>query len=142
MSITSANAIIMLTIANLFDVPQQIQGFASDDVFSTDAIAPAETMMGVDGLLSGGYVNVPVVQGFSLQADSPSIDFFDAWYAAQRAQNDTYVANGIITLSSLGRKWSMTKGYLTNYPMLPDAKKLLQPRKFSITWERVDPAIS
>lgn len=139
-SITSANAIIMLTVAGLFDAPQQIQGFAADDVFSTDAVVPGETMMGVDGRLSGGHVNNPVMQSYALQADSPSVDFFDAWFNAQKALGDTYVANGVITLPSLGTKWSMTRGFLTNYPFMPDAKKLLQPRRFQITWERVDPA--
>ena len=53
-TITGASAVIMLSVPGLFSTPQQLQGFATDDIFDTAAIASAETLMGVDGNLSGG----------------------------------------------------------------------------------------
>lgn len=140
-SLTSANAVVMLWIPGIFPAPVPIQGFAADDVFDTDTIESAETLMGVDGILSAGFVFVPVNQNYALQADSPSISFFDLWWTTQQQTRDIYRANGLISLRALGKKWTMSRGVLTNYKPLPDAKKLLQPQKFRITWESSFPAI-
>lgn len=140
-SITSANAVVMITIPGIFPAPVQLKGFAADDVYDTDSIESAETAMGVDGILSAGFVFVPVNQSYALQADSPSIAFFDAWWAAQQQTRDIYRANGLIMLRAVGKKWTMSRGVLTNYKPLPDAKKLLQPQKFKITWESSFPSI-
>lgn len=137
--LTAANCIYMLSITGLFPAPQQLQGFAADDVFSTDAIAASETIMGVDGKLSGGYINVEQPQSISLQADSPSIFIFDQWYLNQKFGNKIFTANGVVILPGLGSKWTLTKGFLKTYPPIPDTKKLLGPRRFGITWESIVP---
>lgn len=136
-SLTSANAVLMLSITGLFPIPQQLQGFATDDVTDLADIAPAEGQMGVDGKLSAGFVHVPIVQGIMLQADSDSNDLFDAWFAAQNAAGEVYFANGILRLASVQRSFVLTKGFLSSYKPAPDAKKVLQPRKYSITWEKM-----
>ena len=136
-TLTAANAIIMLSISGLYSVAQQLQGFAAEDVFDADAIDTAETSMGVDGRLSAGLVLNPIKQGFTLQGDSDSIDLFDNWYLAQLAVKDLYWASGSVTLKSIGRKYTMTNGVLQNYKPISDAKKILQPRKFSLVWESV-----
>jgi hypothetical protein len=140
-SITSANATFMLSITGLFPVPVKLQGFAADDIFSTDPLASVETIMGVDGLLSAGFVFVEVKQGISLQADSPSNTLFDAWHAAQQLAKDVIKADGLVLLPSITTTWTLTKGFLTTYPPIPDGGKTLKPRKFGITWESVSPAI-
>src|ERR1700676_3244997 len=139
-SITAANAVIMMALPLVFPVPQPIQGFMADDVFGTDPMHPTEVSRGVDGKLSGGYVYSEIKQTFSLQADSPSNFFFDQWFLQQVALRDTLTANAVILLTSLGSKWIMTKGFLVDYPVIPDAKKLLVGRKFAIQWESVTPA--
>lgn len=139
-SITAANAVYMLSIIPVFPVPVQLQGFGADDVFGTDPLTVAETVMGVDGLLSAGFVFNAVTQNITLQADSESNDVFDAWYAAQQVIKDTYRAQAVVMLKAINRKWTMTNGVLTTYPPLPDAKKVLQPRRFGITWESVFPS--
>ena len=136
-SITSANAVIYLSITGLFPVPQQLQGFAADDITDLGDMASAETSMGVDGKLSAGFVHVPVPQGIMLQADSASNGLFDAWFAAQQAAGEVYFANGIIRDPSVKRTYTLTNGVLTSFKPAADAKKMLQPRKYSITWESV-----
>lgn len=142
MSLSGANSIIMLGITGLYPTPQQLQGFAADNIFTAEMIKMVETLMGVDGILSGGFVNVEKKQTFELQGDSASNDIFDNWAAAQETLNDTYEANGVVTLTTLGKKWTMTTGFLTGYTYMPDVKKLIQPRKYEITWNkaRVQPA--
>lgn len=136
-SITSANAVLMLSINSLYPVPQQLQGFAADDIFDMGDMSIAETSMGVDGKLSAGFVFVPVPQSITLQADSDSNLIFDAWFAAQKAAREVYRANGIVRLSALGMSYTLTNGVLTGYKPIADAKKMLQPRKYSIVWESV-----
>lgn len=139
-SITGATATYQLSIANLFDSAQQLQGFAADDVFSTPPIQSIETLMGVDGVMSAGFVYVEIKQSISLQADSASNALFDAWYAAQQQQEDVYFANATVWLKALGSKWAMTRGVLSQYHPIPDIKKLIQPRKYEITWNSMSAA--
>jgi hypothetical protein len=139
--LTGANAVIMLSIAGLFNFPQQLQGFAADDVFDTEALESAETRMGVDGILSAGFVFVPVRQGYALQADSPSIFIFDTWWATQQTTESIFRATGTIIMPALGKQWSLTRGVLHSYIPIPTVKKLAQPQKFGIVWERVIPTI-
>lgn len=141
-NLSSANAVIILGITDLFPIAQQIQGFSADDIFSTDPIDTAELVMGVDGKLSAGYVYAMVPQSFTLQADSPSNDFFESWYGAEQVSGNKYSAFGTITLPSIGKVYTMTNGFLSSYPPIADGKKILQPRKYGITWNLITPAIS
>jgi hypothetical protein len=141
-SITAANAVYMISVTGLFSTPQQLQGFAADDVFSTENLQSAETQMGVDGRLSGGFVYKEIVQSIMLQADSDSNFIFEQWWAAQQTAAEVLTANATVILKNLNSKYTLTRGFLTGFSPLPDAKKLLQPRRFSITWNSVIPAAS
>lgn len=140
MSITSANSIYMLGVATIFATPTQLQGYAADDAFTTSALKSAETQMGVDGFLAGGFVYVPVEQEISFLASSPSCALFDQWYQAQLQAQDVYAASATIQMPSLGIKWTMSNGFLTSYTVIPDAKRVLQARKFGVTWQSAIPA--
>lgn len=140
MSITSATAQLSLGVTNVYAVPQIIQGFAVDDAFDTTALETAETMMGVDGILTGGFVFNPTEMTITLMADSPSNFFFDNWVAAQRNVRDIYTAFGSIYLTSIRTKYALINGILVTYPQMPDAKKVLQPRKYTLRWQNVLPA--
>jgi len=138
-TITAANSVYMLSIAGLFPTPQQLQGYSADDAFSTDAVEPAEVVMGVDGRMSAGYIPRETPQTISLMPDSPSDQMFDAWLSAQKLIREIYFANGLITLTSIGRTYVLTRGVLTSIPPIVSAKKVLQARTFRITWETVAP---
>lgn len=138
-SLTAANSIITLTIPGVFSTPQQLQQYSVDDVADVETLVVAETLMGVDGHLSGGYVFNKVKYMYTLQADSPSVFVFDQWKLAQDSQLDTFPANGLLVLKSLGTKWDWTRGFLTEWKPAPDVKKILQPRRFAIEWESVTP---
>lgn len=139
--ITGANATFMISVTSVFPAPVQLQGFAADDVFETDPLESVEHYMGVDGILSAGFVFVPVRMGISLQADSPSNQLFDAWWAAMQAARGVFFANGVVILPNVGQKWALAQGILQHYQPVPPVKKLLQPRKHGILWTAVSPAI-
>ena len=139
-SITAANAVVTLTIPGVYSSPQQLQGFDVDDVFDIDAVDVAETKIGVDGIMSSGYIFFITPWTVALQADSPSISLFETWLATQKAAGILYPANGLVTLQATGQKYTMTNGVLKNMKQMTPAKKVLQPRQFKIDWQRIDPA--
>ncbi len=138
--ITSANSILTLSIATLFPNPQQLQGFGVDDIYDIAQVKNVETLMGVDGLLSAGFVWKERVQTVTLQADSASNAIFDTWNAQQESNQTVYPAQGLIRLPGIATKFIQTRGFLTGYKPAPKAGRLLHPRTYEITWQRVAPA--
>lgn len=139
-TLTSANSIITLAVAGLFDAPRQLQGFSADNIFDTDAVTNAETSMGVDGKLSAGWVPNPVIMNITLQADSLSNDFMEQWYQAEQQLREKLPATGLVILSALTKKYTMTRGFLTSYPPTASAGRTLQARRYALTWEAFSPA--
>lgn len=140
MTLTNANSVLMLAVAGIFPVPQQLQGFSTDDMFSSPDVAPAEVVMGVDGKLSAGYTPYPTVMDITLQADSPSCSLFDTWKTAQDTAREVFFADMTIVLPGTGQKFAATHGALTSASPMPSGKKVLQPRKWQITFEHVTPS--
>lgn len=140
MSISGSNVVITLSIPPLFTVPQQIQGFASDDVFDIPQIKSVEALMGVDGVLSFGFVYVMIPLEVILQADSKSNSVFDTWYTSNVATQDNYVCFGLLKIPGIASKFTLTNGGLTGYKPAPGAKKLLQPRRYELTFQSIVPA--
>ncbi len=139
-TITSANAVLILTIPGVFDSGVRIQGFATDDIFGTDPIATTEARMGVDGNLAAGKIFNPVKMKLHIEANSPSVDVFEAWNAAEEQLRETISCTGTLEMPGVGKSFDLTNGYLTSFKSLPDAKKTAQPVEHEITWERVQPA--
>jgi len=139
LDLTGANASIAILVPALFSTPQVLQQFAADNVFEVPEITPTETVMGVDGVLSGGMVFVPIEQEFMLQANSPSIDLFDNWWLQQIAGQTTYPASGTTIMPGLKKMWQMVNGFLINYKPLPQVQRLAQPQRFRIRWNGVAP---
>ena len=139
-TITSANSVLMLGVANLFNIPVQIEGFAADDAFTIEDVDMAETMMGVDGKLSAGWIPMPKSMEITLQADSPSNSFFDALIAAETVAREKFQVNGTILLQGTGKLYALTTGYLKKGNVMPPAKKVLQPRKFTIEFQSISSA--
>lgn len=139
-TLTAADAVIVLNVTDLSLGPVQLQGFAADDVFDIENIKSVEAVMGVDGKLSGGFIFAEVTQGITLQADSLSNDFFDALWTQSQANRTVYYLSGVTSLPAVGTKYTHTRGLLIGWKPAPDAKKILQPRKFAIVWEKIAPS--
>lgn len=138
-TLTAANSIITLSQATLFTTPVQLQDFAADDVTSMEGARTLEHQMGVDGVLTFGFVWVERMQEISLKGSSPSNDFFDTINTQQEAAQDVYPLSGTLILPSLGRMWNLINGGLELYPPIPAVRKTVQPRRYRIVWNRVVP---
>lgn len=139
-TLTSANSTLLLAVGSVFPVAVKIQGYSTDDMSDMDAISPKEISMGIDGRLSAGFVNVPTTQNITLQADSPSIDFFESWYAYEQQTRETLFATGTMIVPGVEKAYALVRGVLTSYVPIAAMRRSLQPRRFSLVWEKVLPA--
>jgi hypothetical protein len=140
-TITSADATFVLSVAGLYAAGVSIEGFATDAAFATPGSDVAETMLGVDGKMSAGWIPHTYDQTISLQADSRSIAVFDAIQQASDVARTIFWLNAVIQIPGISRSYVFSNGVLKNYKPLPDAGKTLQPVEFTITWESVKPAV-
>ena len=139
-TITSANSVVSLAVQGLFPTPVQLQGYSADKAWDTAAVVVTETQIGVDGRKTAGLVFNAVKQTFSFQADSPSVQIFEAIYAAQRSARDVYYLAGTIDLPATGESYVCNKGTLEDYNPVASAGKVLTMREFSINWSSIKPA--
>lgn len=137
-TLNSTDVSITLTIPGLIPAPRNVQGFAVDDVFMTEAIEINQTMMGVDGRMSFGQVPAIVPFQLTLMADSPSIELFELWGSAIISSRTSLPASAmVINAPGAERIYTFTKGVLVNYKPTADFKKVQQPVQYMIHWERL-----
>lgn len=140
-TITAANSQFFLAVGGIFPIAQQLQGYAADAAFAFDSVDPAETVMGVDGLMSAGYTPYMTIQTINIMPDSPSLSIFETWLAANNTAREVFFANATIVLPAINRKYTLTRGVLTGAKAAPDVKKVLQAVEYKITWQNVSPAL-
>lgn len=136
-TLTSANAVFTLTAAGLYTTPQQIQGFGVDDAFETAEVENAEIVLGVDAVMSVGWLPVLNKLSVTLQANSESMPFFDRVYQTENQNMEKIRLDGVISIPSTGQTFTLIKGYQSKFVPTPPAKKILQPRKFEITFQTI-----
>jgi hypothetical protein len=136
-TLTTANSSFALVLPNLYPAGQTIQGYAADDMFTYDATEITETVMGVDGKMSIGFIYSTTKQTIMIMPNSPSYDIFDNWRTSQIALKDALFANATWTVPSIRKIFTFTNGALKSMKSAPDAKKLLGGVPVSIEWERV-----
>ncbi|WP_447876937.1 phage tail fiber protein [Serratia fonticola] len=136
-TITTANSVFMLAITNLYPTPQRLEGYGADDAFTAEAHDLTETVMGIDGNLSGGFIFTPTNIPIILMPDSPAVEIFDTWRTTMRTLRETLTANATIQLPATRKKYTLTKGFLISMPPLPGVKKTLQPITYMTRWQSI-----
>ncbi|AYO37441.1 hypothetical protein [Serratia sp. P2ACOL2] len=136
-TITSADVIITLSVMNLYPTGVQLQGFAADNIYGTDALSLAETVRGADGKLSAGFIYGNINQTFYIMPDSESRDVFDTWATTSRASVAVFRCNATVILPALKRQYKCVNGVLKQWKALPDAGKILQASQAIIEWESI-----
>lgn len=147
--LTAANAVITLSQTTLFPTPQQMVGFAADDVTDMEQVKILDHVMGVDGILSFGFVYVPRMQNITLQADSESNGFFDTIMSQQQGAQTAYPLSGVVRLPGLinpqgqpiNIQWNCINGALEDYNPMPAVRRLVQQRRYRIVWQLVTPSV-
>ncbi len=133
-TITSANAVFMLSVASVFPTPVQLQEFGVDDAFVTDLVDANEVQVGVDGFGVAGYIPRAPMMTIRLLASSRSFIIFENWMAAMDQLQEVLYGSAVITMSAVGRKYTCYQGSLGRFSSLADARRVLQNREFQIHW--------
>jgi hypothetical protein len=133
-TITSANAVYYLSIQSVFPTPQRLEGWGVNDAFSTDLVDLAEIQLGVDGFTASGWLPRLTPQTLTFIAASPSITIFETWQQAQDLTQSIFYATGTIILPAIQRQYTLPNGTLMRYQALANARRVLEPRPFHITW--------
>lgn len=136
MDITSANSAFVLQVPSVFTTPQALQGYATDDAFTTEEVDVAEVMMGVDGIMSGGFIPFITQMNIVFQADSVSItNTMEVWISAMQSARAIYLGNASIQLPSINKEYILQNGILRRITPTPPAKKVLMPQTYAISWQ-------
>lgn len=138
-TITSADSIITLTVTNLYPSGFQLQEFEAQNIFDMGDTELAETIRTADGKLVAGFVYGDLPWTFHIMPSSPSRNKFDTWYLTQRTSAAIFRCNMVVTLPSLGKKYTCTNGVLTTWKVMPSAGRVLQPIAGVIQWETITP---
>jgi hypothetical protein len=140
-TITAANSVFQLTINGLYNSPGvTLQGYGVDAAFMTELADNAEVQLGVDGLMSAGWIPRLYEMTITLQANSPSILVFELWGQTQDAAREVSNANAFIQIPGIGRNYTFSNGVLKSFSPIPEVAKVLRPRVFKLTWNSVTPA--
>ena len=134
-AITSANSVLLLGVTSLFPTAQQMQNFATDDMYSMDPVDNAEVVMGADGVMSAGWIPQIKVMHITLMPNSNAMSFFESWFAQEEALREVLYGFGTLNQPSIGRTYALTNGVLSQFAPIADGKKVLQARRFQIKWE-------
>lgn len=138
-TLTSANSKITLTVPGLGLLPFTLQGYTADAMFAFDPVETGETTMGADGKMSAGFVPTINPQNITLQADSSSRSFFDAWDGGEKLAKEKFFAQGVVDLPGLGQSFVLTKGALKRVTRVPPGGKIMGPATYTIDWADVQP---
>lgn len=142
-TITSANAVFMLNVPNVFPGgPVQLQGYAADRAWESDAQETTESRIGVDGIKASGWVPSMVKMTVRLLPNSNARSIFNAIARAQKANRDAIVFQATITLPSTGEAFSCINGTLKSYKPLEDAAKVLEDVPAEIEWQDIQPTLT
>lgn len=144
-SITSANAKLTLTFRNIAGAiivgPFTVEGYAQDAAFGVEAVDSNEAILGVDGRMAVGRLPYLTKITPSLMANSPSVAFFNAVNAAEKALGDTLICDGYVAAPSLGQAWALTTGAMTRFTPIPTARKTFsEALAYELTFQDQTPA--
>ena len=133
--LTSANAVVILSVDELYPNGVQIQGFSTDSSFTVDDATIAEARMGVDGKLSAGYTPAPRTVTITLEANSPSLPILSNIVEASQVTRKPFKCQMYITIPALGKEYTLANGVLQTGHTIPDGKKVLDPTAWTFIFE-------
>lgn len=133
--ITAANVKMVLVADILYPTGKNIDGFANDSLRSLDDLTLSESVMGVDGKLSHGFVKNPVTINLDLMPDQQGYKTFDNISQHMRTFNTILTLSLTIIDPTLNKKYTLTNGALTSWKAMPDATSTMQASTATMTFQ-------
>jgi hypothetical protein len=134
LDITSANATVAMSVAGgLFSI--NLENFSADSSFTSDTVQAAETRMGVDGHMAAGFTPAIKTITINLEAGSPSTEYMQLLRQAQEVNMKPYKVQLVISIPSIGKRYTFSEGVLQSYKDLPDGQNVLSPTQWVFHFE-------
>ena len=133
LDITSANATVAVSVGGLFSV--NLENFSADSSFTSDTVQAAETRMGVDGHMAAGFTPAIKTVTINLEAGSPSHTFLQLLRQAQEVNLKPYKVQMVVSIPSIGKRYTLSNGVLQSYKDMPDGQTVLSPTQWVFHFE-------
>jgi hypothetical protein len=134
LDITSANATVAMSVAEgLFSI--NLENFSADSSFTSDTVQAAETRMGVDGHMAAGFTPAIKTITINLEAGSPSTEYMQLLRQVQEVNMKPYKVQMVISIPSIGKRYTFSEGVLQSYKDLPDGQNVLSPTQWVFHFE-------
>ena len=126
-TLTATDAIVAVSVQGLFSVPQIVDGFEIDNAWQLSDTTIAQTVMTLDGELTGGYVPSIVDFTVNILPTSNSKQFFDVWMQNSRQNQTMFKGLFNITIPALSANYTLSNVILVTGKVLPNVNSILQP---------------
>lgn len=133
LDITSANAAVAMSVEGLPSI--MLDHFSADSSFASDTVQSAETRMGVDGHMSAGYTPAIKTVTINLEAGSSSTQYMQLLRQVQEANMKPYKVQMVISIPSIGKRYTFANGVLQSFKDLPDGQTVLSPTQWVFHFE-------
>lgn len=139
-SITSANAILYITVPELYPQGFQVVNFSADAMFTNEAVDRSERQFGADGYFNVGYIFTEKTMTITLTGSSPSIPNFVNWLAVQDAGKTVLRCNAKVTLPGLKIEYDFVDGVIASAPVAQSSGKVLTEYTITLAFRDCKPA--
>ena len=133
LDITSANATVAMAVEGLPSI--MLDHFSADSSFTSDTVQAAETRMGVDGHMSAGYTPAIKTVTINLEPGSSSTQYMQLLRQVQETNMRPYKVQMVISIPSIGKRYSFSEGVLQSFKDLPDGQNVLSPTQWVFHFE-------
>jgi hypothetical protein len=131
-TITAGNVQFSLSIPDLGIGPVVLEGYAADDIFDVPSVSKTETVDGVDGNMSHGWVYSSTKMDIHIMPDSPSAAVFQQWAQAMDQRRDSVAGVATVIYPGLGATFSLSKVVLKDAPPMSSLKKVAQKLSYTL----------
>lgn len=128
-TLTSANSVLLWKAKGYTDQFVQAQGYKTDSAFDFSDVITGETVMGVDGIQSGAYIQHEHQLTITFEANSPTRAHFAKMYERMTEQMETFPFEFQVDIPSLGIR-RIAKGFMINFAGF-SAKKRMDAGSFT-----------
>lgn len=112
-TLTSANSVLLWKAKGYTDQFVEAKGYKTDSAFDFSDANIGETVMGVDGIQSGAYVQHEHQLTITFEANSPTRAHFAKMYERMTQQMETFPFEFQVDIPSLGIR-RVAKGFMIN----------------------------
>lgn len=137
-NITSADLEVIMRCEMVAEAGANVQGFAENEAVTMDNVDLAVIKMGVDGFFAAGFKHTPRTVSLKVLASSPFLETVRQCLGQQKTINRMLQWSGEIVYPSIGMRYVLITGVLSNAKELPDARDALDDVTVQFQFRRVD----